>query len=129
MNTESEIEWPGCPDCGQARLTVCPVCHSPADNLERGHAAPHEPIRDSRTSETSELPEDSEVEWVLCSTCDEPFRPTFYRFCPRCGYDFGRGLQPESPVAPEINDRVILVFAILAALGIALLAYFGWVLK
>ncbi len=64
---------------------------------------------------------------LICSTCDEPFRPQFARRCEWCGHEFPDGFEVDVvPGEPpeETNVRVIVVLLALAALGIAAVIYF-----
>jgi hypothetical protein len=65
---------------------------------------------------------------VLCPTCDEPFAPRFARQCAWCAHEFDdHGFETdggEEALDEELDRRVILGLFVLAALVIAGLAYF-----
>jgi hypothetical protein len=115
--TEFWQDWPLCPQCGQKRQVLCSIC---------GTAGTDFPLMDIlRTG-------DREQVLLYCRTCDDHFRPQFYRRCHACGHDYGDGIRigPDQHPAPEpIPLRVWLVAGSLAALLAALIAYFAWVLR
>lgn len=115
--TELWQDWPLCPQCGQKRQVLCSIC---------GTAGTDFPLMDIlRTG-------DREQVLLYCRTCDDHFRPQFYRRCHACGHDFGDGIRigPDQRPAPEpVPPRVWLVAGGLAALLAALIAYFAWVLR
>jgi hypothetical protein len=68
---------------------------------------------------------------LFCRTCDDHFRPKFYRRCHACGHDFGDGIRVGREGAVErepISPRVWIVAGGMAAVLYALVAYFAWVL-
>lgn len=64
---------------------------------------------------------------LICSTCDEPFRPQFARRCVWCGHEFPDGfgvdVVPGEP-PEELSVRLIVVLLALVALGIGAMVYF-----
>lgn len=107
--------WPRCPQCGQRRVTVCPVCKTSGT-----HFAP----ADKEYSADTDSPEASQ-RLVLCPTCDEPFAPQFLRRCEWCGHDFGEGLESHHDQESEqLSPQVIAAIFGLVALVIAILVYF-----
>jgi predicted RNA-binding Zn-ribbon protein involved in translation (DUF1610 family) len=116
--TDEWTDWPTCPACGEQRHTRCPLCNMAGTRF---------PLVD--------IDREGEVERVLlmCDSCDEPFRPDFYRYCHRCGHDFGRGLH----VADALNQsreatnwgKVWVVTAVVVFVGLLIGAYFALVLS
>ncbi len=110
-------DWPLCPQCGQKRQALCAIC---------GTAGTDFPFMDKLRSG------DSEHVLLYCRTCDDHFRPQFYRRCQACGHDYGDGIRigPEDRPAPEpVPPRVWFVAGGIAAVLVALIAYFAWVLR
>jgi hypothetical protein len=66
---------------------------------------------------------------LLCSTCDEPFTPQFYRCCLECGFDFGEGIESSEIVREELNSRVALTIIGMAVVLVGLIAFFTVVLR
>lgn len=109
--------WPECPQCHARREARCNAC------LARGTE-----FRLADTGESEGVDDDAEV-LLLCSTCDEPFAPQFYRCCAECGFDFGEGIEQSEIVREELNNRVVLVMVGVALLLIGLLGFFAIVLR
>lgn len=107
------LDWPECPRCHARRPTLCPHCGTSGSNFSHAWLG--------REAENDLL--------VVCPTCDEPFRPEFYRTCHRCQHDFGEGLLPP-PAQPRRDDHEPLkVWLVLVgvSLGIAgVVGYFIW---
>ena len=99
-------DWPVCPRCKARQTTVCPLCGEHGDDFSLAEWQ-------GRTA-GSETPSDI---LLVCPTCDEVFKPQFYRDCPWCGHHFGTGLEPQVP-SDELNVPVTIggALAILAAL-------------
>ena len=68
---------------------------------------------------------------LMCPTCDEPFMPEFPQQCAMCSHRFDDGYEVElDHEAPEqIGSRVVALLVGMAALLIALGAYFMWVTR
>ena len=114
--TEVWREWPLCPECGQKRQALCSIC---------GTAGTEFPFVDKIRSGGSEQV------LLYCGTCDDHFRPQFYRRCHACGHDYGDGIRigGDNRPAPEpVPPRVWLVAGGVAVVLAALIAYFAWVL-
>ena len=115
--TDQWRDWPLCPQCGQKRQALCSIC---------GTAGTDFPYVDTIRS-----PSGQQV-LLYCRTCDDHFRPQFYRRCHACGHDYGDGIRigAEDRPAPEpVPPRVWLVAGGIAAVLTALIAYFAWVLR
>ncbi len=118
-------DWPACPQCHRRRQTVCPVCETAGSDL---------PLADANHDGLAPLlgPNkdvgDASRPLVICTTCDEPFAPTFYRVCQWCGHEFPDGLAPPPPEPPaeRLSGRTMAVILALAALLAAIGAYFWW---
>ena len=111
--------WPTCPQCHTRREARCSVC------MARG--------TDFRLADFEEPDDPEEIGGadvlLLCSTCDEPFTPDFYRCCAECGFDFGEGLEQSETAHEALNHRAALVLAGVALLLVGLLAFFAIVLR
>ena len=113
---DSISAWPACPDCGLRRMTRCPACRVADDRFALGDANGSDP--------------DPAAEWLICSSCDEPFQPEYYRLCQNCGHDFGAGIAiVRSLPETDLNDRAVWLAAALALLCFVLAAYFAWLLR
>lgn len=109
-------DWPLCPKCGQRRQVRCGIC---------GSAGTDFPLVD--------IDRAGVVEQVLlfCRTCDDHFRPQFYRLCHVCGHDYGDGIRigGAAPVEREpASPRVWIVAGAVVAVVVAIVAYFAWIL-
>jgi hypothetical protein len=108
-------DWPKCPGCGERRQARCSVCGScgvdfPLADIEEGKAQP--------------------IVLLICESCDDHFRPEFFRLCHRCGHDFGDGIEVgASQTHADENRRVWLVLVALLAGGLVLVAYFAWLMR
>lgn len=144
-------DWPRCPECGEMRLTRCPVCHTagtdfaPADmeftlisGPQGGAAAACTGCAPGGCAAT-DVPADADAEMIdhrqedespvlllMCHTCDEPFRPEHLRVCEWCGHEFPDGFETEMPSDPveEIEPRVIAVAVGLLVLLLLIAVYF-----
>jgi uncharacterized paraquat-inducible protein A len=106
-------EWPVCPVCSEKRSARCPVC---------GLSRQDFPLADIQQSG------DEERVFLKCEDCDDVFVPEWFRFCPRCGHDYGNGIHIDRPAARrvEYGARLATVMALLLAAGIVISAYFVW---
>ncbi|MEX2172906.1 MAG: DUF2007 domain-containing protein [Pirellulaceae bacterium] len=103
-------EWPACPRCQTPRQARCPIC---------GTAGTEFPLAD-----LEETPEGPRV-LLICATCDDHFRPEFFRLCHQCGYDYGDGIAVTGPHSPsDYGTRGWIVLAGLLLGTLALAAYF-----
>ena len=121
--TGTWAEWPECPQCHERREAQCTVCSAHGTDF---------PLADFEEPEELEEPEegdDGEDVLLLCSTCDEPFSPRFYRHCAACGHDFGAGIERDEIVREELNSRVVLVVVGMLLLLVGLFVYFTVVLR
>ena len=126
--------WPLCPGCSERRHTMCRICCTagtdflPADHDVVEMVAVHE-LDGGGGADSSDAASTELVERVrrmlMCSTCDEPFEPSYARRCEWCGHDFGEGyeivVRNVEPVAP----RTIAVGVALVAAMIGLMIYFA----
>lgn len=114
-------DWPACPSCGERRHARCPVCELAGDRF---------PLADL------EVTDKGPQVLLLCTECDEPFTPVFYRLCHRCGHDFGEGIRlaADGRVVVESQadadpGKVWLLTALMVFVGAVLAAYFVFVLR
>jgi len=145
------LDWPCCPECGQRRQTLCPICELADDEFP---LAEFIPAAESVGGETEPEPERAEHPptccgaaacgseparepggttrdagdmLLLCSACDEAFTPKFYRFCAGCGFDFGSGIEvPSVQRDDEFNTRTLVAILLTLGLMTAVLGYFWW---
>ncbi len=112
--------WPTCPKCHARRDVQCSVCSARSTDFR---------LADFDEAEDPDEVADEMDVLLLCSTCDEPFTPTFYRTCAECGFDFGEGIEVPEAVREELNSRVVFVFIGMAILLVGLFAFFALVLR
>jgi hypothetical protein len=110
-------DWPLCPSCRQRREVLCNICGSRGNKFA--------------LADSVEVQGGTQV-LLFCDTCDDHFRPQFFRICHHCGHDFGSGIETE-PVQqtielPENTGRTWLVIGGLVAFAVALGAYFYWLM-
>lgn len=121
---EREPTWPPCPQCSTVRRGRCPNCDafdayfSPAEYMLVDRK---EHVSQEGASESFEV--DSPADLFMCTVCDEAVEPEPLRFCDRCKYDFGDGLEITVPDRPPLNTPVVLTFAVLGAMAIGGLIY------
>ena len=106
-------DWPHCPDCLQSRSARCPTCRASGIDF---------PLADLPDTDDGEPP------LLHCPSCDDTFRPQWYRLCARCGHDFGNGLeiQQKGSGSLDFSPRSIAVAGALLFLAMTALAYFFW---
>jgi hypothetical protein len=108
-------DWPKCPQCGERRAVRCSVCGS------SGTSFPLADIEETAAGQRVLL---------VCETCDDHFRPDFFRQCHRCGHDYGDGFEVERQWAPiELNARTWLVLGMLAVCAALFIGYFVWLMN
>jgi putative signal transducing protein len=141
--TETEAEfksrpaWPCCPKCQTPRQAACPFCGTSGDNFppaDTSNAFDEPDVEAGHTDQQQEAGTHqrmSDKPLLLCTICDEPFTPNYYRNCAHCGYDFGNGIEsPESvtnPFSPWQMARLLLALVGLVVLfetGLLMLALF-----
>jgi len=145
------FDWPACPECGERRQTVCPVCEMTGDDFPvadyNAHVAVSDAVHatadgcgasviDDRTAHTTcttcgtqEMEEvespanltDLESPMLLCPTCDEAFEPQYCRVCDGCGHDFGEGLETPPEVVTSESINPRAIL-VLCILGLGVLA-------
>lgn len=114
----SEVEplewsaWPLCIQCGERRSARCPVC---------GVSGTRFPLADIQETE------DGQRALLVCEACDDHFVPEWYRLCPRCGHDFGDGLEVGTrPERSQWSLQTWLVLGAMTAGALAFAAYWIW---
>jgi hypothetical protein len=113
-------DWPKCPGCSERRQARCPVC---------GSCGTEFPLADIDVGKEEEGKAEPKV-LLICASCDDHFRPEFFRLCHRCGQDFGSGIEVGmSPSRADENRRVWFVLAGLVAGAAAFIAYFAHVMR
>lgn len=111
-------DWPLCPGCQQRREVLCNICGS----------------RGSKFALADLVEENGRTQVLLhCDSCDDHFRPQFFRVCHHCGHDFGNGVDPE-PVQqelrlPENTLRTWIVVIGLVAIAGVIGAYLYWLVN
>jgi hypothetical protein len=123
------LDWPRCPQCGRRRQTGCPTCRLAGDDFPLAEYIPAAETLGTAgagATATSDTPSGAAPVLLMCPACDEAFAPGFYRRCAECGFDFGEGLEVESPEYEPLNARVLVAILLVAGTGIALIAYFWW---
>ena len=112
-------EPPVCPDCGRPRMTSCPCCKT---------ASTHFPFSTGPEHRFDDAPP-----MLVCTTCDEPFRPVYLKICEWCGHEFADGSMPPALPAPrepiEFNPRLIVALAGIVAVFVGVIGYFAWLLR
>jgi len=111
-------QWPVCPKCHHRREVLCEVCGSRGTKF----ALADLPQQEAGTSVL-----------LFCDSCDDHFRPQFFRVCHHCGHDFGSGLETQAVYEklelPENTRRVWLVVGGMLALVAAIGAYLYWLMS
>jgi hypothetical protein len=103
-------DWPVCPRCQTRRQARCSICETAGTDFPL--AAIEE--RDGQS-----------LVLLICETCDDHFRPEFFRLCHACGHDYGEGVAVGDSEAAEITSvRTWIVLGCLAALAVVTWAYF-----
>ncbi|MFP6757796.1 MAG: hypothetical protein VCC99_06195 [Alphaproteobacteria bacterium] len=121
--------WPLCPGCSERRHTMCRICCTAGTDFP---PADHEVVEmvavhglDEGGAADSPEPIERVLRMLMCSTCDEPFEPSYARRCEWCGHDFGEGyevvVRHTEPVAP----RTIAVGVALVVAMLGLMVYFA----
>jgi hypothetical protein len=111
-------DWPLCPGCQQRREVLCNICGS----------------RGSKFALADLVEENGRAQVLLhCDSCDDHFRPQFFRICHHCGHDFGNGVDPE-PVQqelrlPENTLRTWIVLIGLVVFAGVIGAYLYWLVN
>lgn len=125
-----ETTWPPCPECHEPRRGQCPHCgafdayFSPAEYIVSDRQTHQVPGAAAESFEV-ESPENH----YMCSVCDHAVVPVPLRYCSACHHDFGEGLEFDAEPTSETNQRVVLVFAILAGLAIVGIVYTWWITR
>lgn len=121
-NSGNWTAWPVCSKCQVRREAKCSVCSARGTDFR---------LADFDESEDPEEVVDELDVLLLCSTCDEPFTPQFFRRCAECGSDYGNGIEEEEDEfeGEELNNRVVAVIVGVVLLLVGLLAFFSFVLR
>jgi hypothetical protein len=110
---EDWTDWPVCPVCGERRSARCPVCGATGTKF---------PVADFQPSEAGQRV------LLMCADCDDHMLPEWYRLCPRCGHDYGDGIEVSRPARGTIGmsrgEWVVAAVTVIACLAMA--AYFVW---
>ncbi|MBC7852718.1 MAG: DUF2007 domain-containing protein [Pirellulaceae bacterium] len=111
-------DWPLCPSCHQRREVLCNVCGS----------------RGSKFALADLIDEPGRKSVLLhCDSCDDHFRPQFFRICHHCGHDFVKGIESQAAVQeihlPENTRRTWIVIGGLVAFGVVFVAYLCWLMS
>ena len=132
MDHREWTAWPACPQCGARRQTTCPVCHVAGGDFPLADydapAATPEPTTDSPAHQRDEV-EAAGLPLLMCLTCEEAFKPRFYRCCQWCGHDFGAGIELRQVMIRQINRRELAVVMGLASLALALMLYLWFLFR
>ena len=123
---ENWIEWPTCPGCQRRRQTICPICQTAGTNLPLADPN-HEGVAPSLGPTKNES--DASLPLLICTTCDEPFRPRFYKVCQWCRHEFDDGIppRPAPPPMERLNPRVWAIGGGMIGLVVLLCVYFWWI--
>jgi hypothetical protein len=104
--------WPQCPECHTPRNAECLACHAAADYFPPAYQ--HEQEQNGLR---------------MCPTCDDVFRPRYFRHCHRCGHDYGNGFEPKNlPLAEDDRRAWVVLWTMLGGAGL-LAAYFSWLFR
>lgn len=106
-------DWPLCPECSERRSARCENCGASGTKF--------------RLAEIDESVAGQCI-FLVCDNCDDHVSPQWYRLCPRCGHDFGAGVEADasSKQLPRLSGGEWLVIGLLALGGLVLGAYFVW---
>lgn len=115
---EIDPDWPRCPRCRRPRLAVCPACQTAGSKF---------PLADDHSGSSAWLGTASPLArpLLVCTTCDHPFTPEFYRRCEGCGHTFPDGL--DTPRSTPVEDAARRGGTFLVTLAMAAAAlYVAW---
>ncbi|MCA9267697.1 MAG: DUF2007 domain-containing protein [Planctomycetales bacterium] len=122
----SPTDWPECPDCGRRRQTICPVCRTAGEDFPSADL-------NIRATDALAAPGDEQPPpaHLICTTCDEPFVPQYYRRCVWCGRDFADGVAAAEKVIPSepVTPAMWVALGGLLAVAAALVGYFWWITR
>ena len=105
-------DWPSCRECGERRAARCPICGTSGTQFA--------------LADIQELESGPRV-LLLCENCDDHFLPEWYRLCPRCGFDYGDGIEiGRTSALPAMTARAWIVLGWMIAGAAVFLAYFVW---
>ncbi|NLE36489.1 MAG: hypothetical protein GX621_00525 [Pirellulaceae bacterium] len=146
--------WPRCPECGEPRITRCPICRTTGIEFREaddefvwgmgldevpegkpscgcGHSCGGETTHQAPAEPPPDGDDDDERQLVLmCPTCDEPFLPAFPRQCAWCDHEFPDGYESDEIVqpTPQADSRVAAIIVGLLILLALVVGYFMFVL-
>lgn len=112
------IDWPRCPRCRRPRLAICPACQTAGSRF---------PLAGDHSGSSAWLGTAGPLgrPLLVCSTCDHPFMPEFYRRCEGCGHEFPDGI--DAPKSTPVEEAARQGGTFLATLGLAAAAlYIAW---
>ncbi|MCA9099797.1 MAG: hypothetical protein KDA63_01520 [Planctomycetales bacterium] len=126
---------PQCPECGRARLAVCPICQTSSSEMPQGDprysGRPYSELLAGEQGDGPDRPAGSSegASLLICPTCDEPFEERYLRECEWCGHDFGSGIESAAskltrPI--EVNVRAVALVIGLILGTLAALVYFAY---
>lgn len=130
LESESgEESWPLCPHCARPRLATCPICKTSGTDFSAAF------LPEGSTPAGS-----TQTQLVICPTCDEVFTPRHPARCEWCGHRFADGEELPAPVsrtttsmqailAEQVNAKSLVLLAAIACGGLALVAWFAYVLR
>jgi hypothetical protein len=108
-------DWPLCPECQTPRQVRCPICGAV------GTKFPLAAIEERQGRKRVLL---------ICDSCDDHFRPEFYRRCHQCGHDYGNGISVDAPSEPvDDSSRAWIVLAAITLGGALLAAYLYYIVR
>lgn len=100
----------------------CGCSGSCSSNTEQSHECCS--TSTSHDDAVQAVEEDTEM-MLMCSVCDEPFKPSYPKHCEWCDHEFADGYVVERIVGPEeISSRAIAVVVVLGLLVLGGLIYF-----
>jgi hypothetical protein len=104
-----------CPECRSPRQARCPICGAV------GTKFPLAAIEERQGRRRVLL---------ICDSCDDHFRPEFFRVCHQCGHDYQNGISVEAPSEPVDDSwRAWIALAIVVFIGLLLAAYLYYVVR
>lgn len=131
------VAWPRCPDCDKPRVAMCPYCGTSGTEFPRAEGEPDDRELLAAGESVDERERDpSNVLFVICTMCDEPFVPRFAPTCEWCGHNFVTRRSADAALGTTREDderalsrdvarRVFIALLILGGMFGGILAYFA----